>query len=217
MKKLTCAQLESIASGDGIFGRDVWRCCVGYLQVSLSDADPSSAAAWDRAMVGVQSLVEWLIAQCRRKFGSVAAECLRTASTHGMRQEKHHEQNLLPCIFSRRCSPLEYTCATHNPRTLVASTRMQRSFYTWKHHEKTGLQCPEDTCAYVYESQFSHLIEAVYVLGHAGEILQRTARAEPSASTDEWMQLPVWERANTQLCGVMQCVHLYLADGLTLL
>jgi hypothetical protein len=216
--KLSAAQLLRISRGGGIFNEDEWRGCIAYLFALRTSNDPSDSDAWNACMASVRMVLSWALSQCALKYGRAAHECLVHASTHCMMEELNHivigktGARRARCVFSHRAR-LPYYKAPLRARQTV-SRRVQRRFYSWKHHAQTGLQSPHFTPSYVYESHFSHLINAVYTLGRMPEMLQGVASSpELALPADEcvWTTHPMWSRVCTNINALMRCIWLYLS------
>lgn len=74
--------------------------------------------------------------------------------------------------------------------------------------------CPHYSDYYVYESHFSHLLHAVYVLGHFAEILKQISMdiVKESGKTDlaSWKLNPKWKQVFVNSKAAMESIWLYL-------
>jgi hypothetical protein len=74
----------------------------------------------------------------------------------------------------------------------------------------------------VYESHFSHLIEAVYAIGHMPSILRALAveingrRADDDTTEEVWLDLREWRDIYSNINSMMESVWVYLDPGSTM-
>jgi hypothetical protein len=144
--------------------------------------------------------------KARKRFGVLGHECLLLASTKEMLPELEHQLHEARCVFSGRKWPVLYRSPSH-PVPSAVGIRVQRKFTWWAHHEKTGLESPHTSAAFVYESQYSFLIMGVYALGHLAAILKQYSRACGNLSLDDFQELPVWTELYLKLNAILRIVH----------
>jgi hypothetical protein len=219
MRKLTATQISNLSKGHGLFNISIWKSALSYLFTSLADADPPNADGWNSIVLLFKSTVEWVLQAAEGKYGSAARECLKRASSESMDTEYTHAQNEKKCIFSKRLTPQVYEI---DGETKTTSERLHRRFFSWQHHKETGLICPHYSPYYVYESHFSHLIEAVYAIGHMPSILRALAveingrRADDDTTEEVWLDLREWRDIYSNINSMMESVWVYLDPGLTM-
>jgi hypothetical protein len=212
MKKLTQAQLQSISKKHGLFSAELWVACLSYLFASQSQSDPPNSDGWNAAMQLARSFVDWVLTQAQKKYGRAAQACLRAASSQCMEEEFLHAQNVVPCVFSHRTTPELRVCKKDGKKRAF-SQRLHRRFYTWKIHPETGLPCPEYTAYYVYESHFSHVLDAAHIVGRLPDILRDAlAKHEAAPSTSD----PFWKQLHDKIKAAMYVLWLTLDDSTSL-
>lgn len=211
MKKLTPAQSEAVSQRSGLFTPAMWQGCVAYLHALLTDDDPNSTDIFAQAMALIKMFVDWALLVAKKRFGEHAHACLLLASQKEMQPELEHTMHDAPCVFSARTTPLLYASSSHaaEPPSPVY-LRVQRKFTWWAHHEQTGLECPHESPAFVYESRYSYLVAGMYALGHLGSLLKQQSRVHAVAGLREFQAAPVWSELHCKINEILYVVHAQL-------
>ena len=134
-----------------------------------------------------------------------------------MNKEMRHCMNKVPCVFEHRVEPPKYRTKEDAPEKEGVSVcaRVQRSLVEMRYHPDTGVQTPFATPSYVYESTYTNLVEAVYVLGRLGEVLKQSAREQtrdwpPEMREEEWVSHAHWNTVYEKLRKIFAVVVCYL-------
>lgn len=209
MKKLSASQCDSVSNRRGLFTLAAWNRCVAYLYAQLTDQDPVSTGSYVESMLLVKMFVDWALQVAKKRFSALGHECLLLASTKEMCPELQHPLSIAPCVFSARTSPQLYCSPAHLAPVFV-NERVQRKFSWWAYHEQTGLETPHFSDSFVYESQYSHLVVGMYVLGHLSALLKRQARKMQDLGEAAFKADPVWPEMLAKIGDILFTVHAQL-------
>jgi hypothetical protein len=195
MRKLSATQIDAVRLRDGLFDFRTWRSCVSYLHALQTNEDPENSGEFAHVTKLVASFVAWSLLAATAKFGSTGVRCLQLAASKTMLPELEHSLHEAPCVFSGRTSVLALRSPSA-PVPQAVSKRVQRQFVWWEHHEQTGLESPHFSEAFVYESQFTYLVQSFHALGHFADIAKAKARelwASGVTHAVEFQAHPMWK------------------------
>ena len=129
--------------------------------------------------------------------------------TFRMEDELEHPLHLVPCIFSGRKKPHQFT----SPSSKVpqpAAIRVQCRFVEWRHHEITGLECPHFTSCFVYEAQFGYLIKAFVLLAQLPTLLNEEASQLSELTKEEFQKHAKWNALKTRIDMVVAVICMFV-------